>query len=243
MPANVVDKVLITDPKTLQERQKVARDFAAQFKVSVPILVDTIDDQIEKAYAAWPDRFYVIDAEGKIAYKGGVGPAGFKVADVPPVLDRLLGAPAGPNAAVPPTPAPAAGAPTTRERLLTMLGRLGVAEKDTEQVIQATERKSAAYQDVMHARRLLIVAAQTGDLTRALADFQDVQKSYRQTSAKLDRELDAAIGYSKKPALFAVLTAMGVVGDAPAPPFSGLPGTGDRPAGAGGAVFPRPAQP
>jgi hypothetical protein len=58
--------------------------------VSLPICVDTLDDAVEKAYAGWPDRIYVIDADGKIAYKGGPGPGGFKVADVPDVLDRLL---------------------------------------------------------------------------------------------------------------------------------------------------------
>jgi hypothetical protein len=91
VPVNVRDKILIPDPKTLAERQKVAKDFAAQFKVSLPILVDSLDDQVEKAYAGWPDRFYVIDSEGRIAYKGGPGPGGFKVQDIPPVLDKLLG--------------------------------------------------------------------------------------------------------------------------------------------------------
>ena len=82
VPVNVRDKVLVPDPKTLAERRKVARQFAAQFKVSVPVCVDTLDDRVEKAYAGWPDRFYVIDAEGKIAYKGGPGPGGFKAAEV-----------------------------------------------------------------------------------------------------------------------------------------------------------------
>src|SRR5262249_20191267 len=56
VPANEQDKILIADPKTLQERRKVAGDFAAQFKVSLPILVDTLDDQVQKAYAARLDR-------------------------------------------------------------------------------------------------------------------------------------------------------------------------------------------
>jgi hypothetical protein len=33
---------------------------------------------------------YVLDAAGKVAYKGDPGPRGFKVAEVPPVLERLL---------------------------------------------------------------------------------------------------------------------------------------------------------
>ena len=90
VPVNERDKVLIKDPKTLEERQKVARDFAAQFKVSIPICVDTLDDQVEKVYAGWPDRLYVVDAGGKLAYVGGPGPGGFRVNELAPVLDRLL---------------------------------------------------------------------------------------------------------------------------------------------------------
>ena len=82
----------ITDPKTLEERRSVARDFAKQLKVTLPILVDTLDDQVERAYAGWPDRIYVIDAAGKIALKGAPGPGGFSpaVRDTPGVLDKLL---------------------------------------------------------------------------------------------------------------------------------------------------------
>ncbi len=60
--------------------------------MSPPVVVDTIDDKVNAAYAGWPDRVYVIDAEGKIALKGGVGPQGFAPAlkAAPGVLDRLL---------------------------------------------------------------------------------------------------------------------------------------------------------
>jgi iodothyronine deiodinase-like protein len=82
----------ITDPKTLEERRKVARAFAAQLNVSIPILVDTIDDRLEKAYHGWPDRIYLIDTQGKVALKGEPGPRGFRpaVQAVPAVLDKLL---------------------------------------------------------------------------------------------------------------------------------------------------------
>src|SRR5262249_33611983 len=68
------NKFQITDPKTIEERQKVAKEFAASLKLTPPILVDPMDDPMEKAYAGWPDRLYVIDQEGKIGLKGGPGP-------------------------------------------------------------------------------------------------------------------------------------------------------------------------
>lgn len=68
----------------------MAEEFAKQFKLTLPVLVDTIDDTMEKRYAGWPDRLYVIDATGRIAYKGGPGPRGFKPEEVPAVLEKLL---------------------------------------------------------------------------------------------------------------------------------------------------------
>src|SRR5262245_57366534 len=89
------DQFRIADPKTLEERRKVAQTFARQVTLSVPILVATIDHQVEKAYAGWPDRLYVIDPRGKIVLKGGPGPGGFMpaVKQAPEILDKLLKGP------------------------------------------------------------------------------------------------------------------------------------------------------
>jgi Iodothyronine deiodinase len=91
-PRRTPEQFQITDPKTLAERQKVAEKFAATVRLSVPILVDTIDDQVEQAYSGWPDRIYILDGEGKIVHKGDQGPRGFQpsVQEAPSVLDKLL---------------------------------------------------------------------------------------------------------------------------------------------------------
>src|SRR5205823_1699087 len=91
VPKNVRDNLIINDPKTLAERKDVAREFVKQFEAPIPTLVDPMDDPFNAAFAAWPDRIYVLDAAGKVAYKGGPGPGGFRVAEVPPVLQKLLG--------------------------------------------------------------------------------------------------------------------------------------------------------
>ena len=90
------ERFQIPDPKTLQERQRVAREFAEEVELSAPILVDTIDDQVEKAYAGWPDRIYILDQDGKIVHKGEPGPRGFKpsLSAAGAILDKLLARPA-----------------------------------------------------------------------------------------------------------------------------------------------------
>ena len=40
------------------------------------MLVDRVDDRAEALYAGWPERFYIVDEHGMIAYKGAVGPGG-----------------------------------------------------------------------------------------------------------------------------------------------------------------------
>ncbi len=72
----------------------MASQFAEQVELSVPVLVDTMDDHVNKAYRGEPDRLYIIDAAGKITYQGGRGPSGFRPSmDVAPfVLYKLMDA-------------------------------------------------------------------------------------------------------------------------------------------------------
>jgi hypothetical protein len=62
-----------------------------ELKVDIPMVVDEIDNRTERAYTAWPDRLYVIDAEGRITYKSRPGPFGFKVEPVAEALEALAG--------------------------------------------------------------------------------------------------------------------------------------------------------
>ena len=60
--------------------------------IELPALVDGIDDTTESDYTGWPDRLYVIDAEGRVAYKSEPGPFGFRPAAMEQALRRVLGA-------------------------------------------------------------------------------------------------------------------------------------------------------
>ena len=70
--------VTIEQPKTLEARNLVASKCCEALHLSMPLLVDTIDDQVNRAYSGFPDRLYLIDRQGKVAYKGGRGPFGYK---------------------------------------------------------------------------------------------------------------------------------------------------------------------
>jgi hypothetical protein len=81
----------VYDPKTLDERKQVAERFQLALQYRIPILVDEIDDPVNKAYAALPTRLYLVDENGRIVYAGGLGPFGFKPAELKLEIDQLLG--------------------------------------------------------------------------------------------------------------------------------------------------------
>ena len=56
----------------------------------MPLLVDSIDDRVGKSYSGFPDRLYLIDREGKVAYKGGRGPFGYRPRELEQTLVMLL---------------------------------------------------------------------------------------------------------------------------------------------------------
>ena len=58
----------------------------------MPVLVDDMGDAVSTAFASWPERIYVIDADGRIAFAGGPGPWEFDPAAAADALDALLAA-------------------------------------------------------------------------------------------------------------------------------------------------------
>ena len=66
----------------LEERQETAQLCLATLKLSLPTVLDREDNTVNHVYAGWPDRLYVVGIDGKIAYKGGPGPGGFKIQEV-----------------------------------------------------------------------------------------------------------------------------------------------------------------
>ncbi len=90
MASNEKVGVAVTQPTTIEERRSVASQCAIKLKPSMPLLVDHIDDTVGNAYSGMPARLYVIDCDGKIAYKSGRGPFGFKPEEMEQALLMLL---------------------------------------------------------------------------------------------------------------------------------------------------------
>ena len=76
----------VKDPTSIFERFQVASTCVADLKISIPCLVDDMDNTAAVAYKGHPDRLYVVGKDGKIAYHGGPGPMGFKPAHMEKAL-------------------------------------------------------------------------------------------------------------------------------------------------------------
>lgn len=90
MESNTRVGVAVKQPTTLEERNAVAGQFCDRLKATMPFVVDEINDAVGHAYSGMPGRFYVIDRDGKVAYKSGRGPFGFRIGEMEQALIMAL---------------------------------------------------------------------------------------------------------------------------------------------------------
>jgi hypothetical protein len=89
-PQNVRQGILVESAKTMADREATADVCIRQLDIRFPTLVDRMDNTVELAYAGWPDRLYLVGADGRVAYKSGPGPAGFRPAELEAAIRRTL---------------------------------------------------------------------------------------------------------------------------------------------------------
>ena len=76
--ANETDGVLYSQPRSMDERIEVGSTCMLKLALEMPALVDEMDDRVSRSYAGMPERLYLIGRNGRVAYKGGMGPMFFQ---------------------------------------------------------------------------------------------------------------------------------------------------------------------
>jgi Iodothyronine deiodinase len=89
MDSNVESDVVYSQPQTFEARLDLARTFVDRMDVGGETLVDDIQNTALACYAAWPERIYVVNREGRIVYKGGVGPFYFAPDELRSFLESM----------------------------------------------------------------------------------------------------------------------------------------------------------
>lgn len=91
MESNIKDKVIFASPKDVEERALIAGSCVRKLGIKFPAVLDEFNNSTEQAYTGWPDRIYLINAKGQIAYKSRPGPFGFKPEEVAKALKQMVG--------------------------------------------------------------------------------------------------------------------------------------------------------
>lgn len=90
MASNDRANIALLQPKERDERVAAADQCCAALEMDMPLLMDEMDDRVGHTYSGMPDRLYVIDRQGKVAFKSGRGPFGFKPGEMEQSLVMLL---------------------------------------------------------------------------------------------------------------------------------------------------------
>ena len=90
LDSNIQDGVVFKEPESWNQRRDIAKTACTRLNLNIPVVVDTLDNAVDDLYAGWPERMFVIDPQGTIAYAGAQGPWGFKPREVERALKTLM---------------------------------------------------------------------------------------------------------------------------------------------------------
>ena len=77
VPENLIENIVYDEPATDQARTTAAATCALSLDLHMPMLVDDIENGVDRQYVGLPMRLFLVDASGTIAYAGDKGPRGW----------------------------------------------------------------------------------------------------------------------------------------------------------------------
>jgi hypothetical protein len=87
---NREEGLLIPQPRSQEERSAVAQTCCGKLDITMPMVVDDVADRVGHAYSGLGQRLYLLDSDGRVAYKSGRGPYGFLAGELEQSLHLLL---------------------------------------------------------------------------------------------------------------------------------------------------------
>jgi hypothetical protein len=87
---NRQEGLLIPQPRSQEERAAVAHNCCGKLDLTMPMVVDDVDDHVAHEYSGLGQRLYLLDSDGLVAYKSGRGPYGFVAGELEQSLLLLL---------------------------------------------------------------------------------------------------------------------------------------------------------
>jgi hypothetical protein len=90
--SNESEGILFTQPKALEARTEIAQVCSLKLDLSIPTLIDDMENSTDLKYYALPDRLYLIGSDGRVAYRGAPGPFGFVASELETAIEKYLDA-------------------------------------------------------------------------------------------------------------------------------------------------------
>jgi len=87
--SNIEENILLHQHRNYEEREEAAQACAIGLQISLPTLVEEMDNAIDEAYGAAPERLYLIGKDGRVVYHGGAGPHFFDLDELDEALQNL----------------------------------------------------------------------------------------------------------------------------------------------------------
>ncbi len=81
--------VKVKQPLTLKQRIELSRRCAKAVKLTIPCLVDGMDNGVAMAFTAGLSRTYVLSGKGRVLYRGEPAPLGFDITHLAKALAKL----------------------------------------------------------------------------------------------------------------------------------------------------------
>lgn len=72
--SNVAEGILFRQHQSYEERESVAATCRLDLGLALPVLVEEMDNAMDEAYGAAPERLYLVGIDGRVVYRGGAGP-------------------------------------------------------------------------------------------------------------------------------------------------------------------------
>ena len=91
VPENLKANIHYKEPTSDDERTEVASVCQVKLDLQMPMLVDSIRNEVEAKYISLPMRLYLIGADGRIAYTGERGPFGFNPETWEEAIQKAIG--------------------------------------------------------------------------------------------------------------------------------------------------------
>lgn len=77
-------------PESLATRAARARKLVEDLRLSIPVLIDWLDDEVTQTFGAYPLRLYLVGKDGRIVYQGAHGPEAFRPAELEAAIREEL---------------------------------------------------------------------------------------------------------------------------------------------------------